>query len=386
MDFNQLLSRMKELDQPAVPSVDTPVAECGPAVMPQMGGMPAPMNDQPPPAHPSMSVNLNAQGMDNIESLLKLMTKVNPDMINQPVGMPSAMPTMSAMPSLMPPGPSISSIGDLGNLDSGPLKMLPDLDKEPEGDHAEPDADNMGGPSDMDADNMPAMMKIGGDDEGEEGPGPDGSAEHEGPEGEEPESDEEGEDEGEDEKEEEGYSGGFDQSTTSPDPELKSADYMLNKLSGGLGRQQTMTKHSYKQGDNPLAMRENLRASIKQELAQRLAEAKESHQSKTTMKHVKNPTAGEKQAAKDIKPGVKGYADRAAMLKSAEKDGRLKETNISELSKDTLKSYQDKAGKEIVHTMTSGDHMTTAKSAKKVMNRMKGSEKADNKIWKKDNA
>ncbi len=50
-----------------------------------------------------------------------------------------------------------------------------------------------------------------------------------------------------------------------------------------------------------------------------------SHQEKTTMKHVKNPTAGEKKAAKDIKPGVKGYADRVAMLKSAEKDGRLKE-------------------------------------------------------------
>ncbi len=50
-----------------------------------------------------------------------------------------------------------------------------------------------------------------------------------------------------------------------------------------------------------------------------------SHQAKTTMKHVKNPTAGEKKAAKDIKPGIKGYSDRVAMLKSAEKDGRLKE-------------------------------------------------------------
>ena len=57
----------------------------------------------------------------------------------------------------------------------------------------------------------------------------------------------------------------------------------------------------------------------------------------------------------------------------------------TELSKNTLKSYQDKAGKEIVHTMTSGDYMTTDKSAKKVMNRMKGSEKADNKIYKKEN-
>ena len=41
------------------------------------------------------------------------------------------------------------------------------------------------------------------------------------------------------------------------------------------------------------------------------------------LKHVKNPTKGEKTAAKDVKRG--SYADRAAMLKSAEKDDRLKE-------------------------------------------------------------
>ena len=40
------------------------------------------------------------------------------------------------------------------------------------------------------------------------------------------------------------------------------------------------------------------------------------------LKHVKNPTQGEKAAAKDVKRG--SYADRAAMLKSAEADGRLK--------------------------------------------------------------
>jgi hypothetical protein len=57
----------------------------------------------------------------------------------------------------------------------------------------------------------------------------------------------------------------------------------------------------------------------------------------------------------------------------------------TELSTNTLKSYQDKAGKDIVNTMTSGDYMTTDKSAKKVMNRMKGSEKADNKIYKREN-
>jgi hypothetical protein len=41
------------------------------------------------------------------------------------------------------------------------------------------------------------------------------------------------------------------------------------------------------------------------------------------LKHVKNPTQGEKDAAKDVKRG--SYADRAALLKSAENDGRLKE-------------------------------------------------------------
>ena len=40
------------------------------------------------------------------------------------------------------------------------------------------------------------------------------------------------------------------------------------------------------------------------------------------LKHVKNPTKGEKTAAKDVKRG--SYADRSAMLKSAEADGRLK--------------------------------------------------------------
>ena len=81
--------------------------------------------------------------------------------------------------------------------------------------------------------------------------------------------------------------------------------------------------------------------------------------------------------------------------KKSESTGKKWEVNVTgapatesiqtELSKNTLKSYQDKAGKEIVHTMTSGDYMTTDKSAKKVMNRMRGSEKADNKIYKKEN-
>jgi len=69
-----------------------------------------------------------------------------------------------------------------------------------------------------------------------------------------------------------------------------------------------------------------------------------SHQEKTTMKHVKNPTAGEKAAAKDIKPGIAGYKDRVDMLKSAEKDGRLKESDKQTMSR-AAKGHE-KYGKE----------------------------------------
>jgi hypothetical protein len=289
MDFNQLLAKMRDLDQPAAQEI--PVAECGPEMMPQQGMAPA-MNDQPPPAHPSMSVNLNAQGMDNIESLLKLMTKVNPDMINQPPKM-MPMPAIAAMPSLTPPGPSISAIGDLGNLDAGPLKMLPDLDMDKP--HDEPDADNMGGPSDMDSDNMPNDIdKVSSD-----------------------EDDQKDDDRGmekDDEKKNE-YA-------NEPEEKYKDIDYMVNKLSGGMNR----PKGTYPKvagGDNPMQRVEavDLRTSIRNELRDRLAEVKS--EKFDPLKHVKNPTPGEKKAAKDVKRG--SYADRAAMLKSAEADGRLKD-------------------------------------------------------------
>lgn len=82
-----------------------------------------------------------------------------------------------------------------------------------------------------------------------------------------------------------------------------------------------------------------------------------SHQEKTTMKHVKNPTASEKKAAKDIKPGVAGYKDRVEMLKSAEADGRLKsegkdegkpDKNFAKIAKDAGKRYGSKAAGERV--------------------------------------
>lgn len=44
------------------------------------------------------------------------------------------------------------------------------------------------------------------------------------------------------------------------DPEYKDVDYMTKDLAGGLNRPKKMVKHSYKQGDNPMAMEESLMA------------------------------------------------------------------------------------------------------------------------------
>ncbi len=235
---------MRELDQPAATQIESaPVEECG---TPMMGNAPAPMS--PPHNPPSLSINLNAQGMDDIESIMKLMTKVNPDMINQP--MPAPMPL--EIPISAPKEPKM---GPLGNLDSGPLKMLPDLDMdEPEGAHSEPDADNMGGPSDNDADNMPGGM--------------DGVSKAQGDLDNDGDHDMDDHDMEKDDKKK-------DEWANEPDEEVKDVDYMVNKLAGGMNR----PKRTYPKvagGDNPMQRTEStdLRASIKAELAKRLAEAK----------------------------------------------------------------------------------------------------------------
>lgn len=107
MDFHQLLAKMQQLDQPVAENL--PVEACG-----DVPAMPTPTAQVPPVNPPSMTVNMNAQGMDNIEDLLKLITKVNPDM--EKPAMPP-LPTMGAEPSITSIKPSLP-----------PLKMLPDLD------------------------------------------------------------------------------------------------------------------------------------------------------------------------------------------------------------------------------------------------------------------
>jgi hypothetical protein len=259
MDFQQLLAKMVQLDQPVG---ETVVPECGDpmGMTPPMGGnMGKP--DTPPP---SMSVNLNAQGMDDIAELMKLMTKVNPDMINQPEK------PMDPIAMLTPPGPSISSIGNLGNLDAGPLKMLPNLDKDEP--HSEPDADNMGGPSDMDADNMPPMGDLDrddGDDVTKAMGDIDGDGDH----------DMDDHDAEKEEPEEKDKEEAFGNSAPGSDgPDYKGIDASLRNGDDLNKPKKSFSGKPYR-GDNPMAAnayesKETLRANIRAELLQRLAEAK----------------------------------------------------------------------------------------------------------------
>ena len=85
-------------------------------------------------------------------------------------------------------------------------------------------------------------------------------------------------------------------------------------------------------------------AARKAMMTNKMSEA-ESHQSKTTMKHINNPNAAEKKAAKDIKPGIAGVRDRLAMLDAAKKRGALKNEDVDLLS--NLYDQLDESNQEI---------------------------------------
>jgi len=238
MDFNQLMARMRELDQPTNEGgcgMDAPMA---PPMSSPMGMTP-PKPDTPPP---TMSINLNAQGMDNIESLMKLVTKVNPSM-DKP-----------AMPTMMPPSISIEPmdkpagmppLGGLGDLDKGPLKMLPDLDS---------DNDDMpGGEMDKDEPSDDIPKGLDQDDDGDHDM-----------------DDHDAEKKDKDEA--------FGNSVGGSEPDYNTIADVMNK-GDDLNRPKKSFSGKPYRGDNPMAAgayesKEQLRAGIRAELMQRLAEAK----------------------------------------------------------------------------------------------------------------
>ena len=232
---------MQELDRPATEA-------CGDSPMPMSMpmGMP-PMPEKPDTPPPTMSINLNAQGLDNIEELMKLVKSVNPDM-DKPA---SPISAISIEPMDKP----------MGGLP--PLKMLPSMDSEP---HDEPDADNMGGPSDMDADNMPPMGDLDrddGDDVTKDMGDIDNDGDHD-------MDDHDAEKKNKDEA--------FGNSLNGSEPEYAGVDAAIPDGNDLNKPKKSFSGKPYR-GDNPMAAgayesKEQLRASIREELLQRLAEAK----------------------------------------------------------------------------------------------------------------
>ena len=232
---------MQELDRPATEACgDSPMPMSMPMSMPPMPEK----SDTPPP---TMSINLNAQGLDNIEELMKLVKSVNPDM-DKPA---SPISSISIEPMDKP----------MGGLP--PLKMLPPMDSEP---HDEPDADNMGGPSDMDADNMPPMGDLDRDD-GDDVTKAMGDIDSDG------DHDMDDHDAEKKEKDE-----AFGNSLNGSEPEYAGINAATPDGNDLNKPKKSFSGKPYR-GDNPMAAgayesKEQLRASIREELLQRLAEAK----------------------------------------------------------------------------------------------------------------
>lgn len=227
MDYQKLLQRLAELDQPTTKSA---VSECG-----DMAPLPSTAQSTTPP---TMSVNLNAQGMDNIESLLKLMTKVNPDMAK-----PVAPMSMVADPH---PATMLSLPVDMDGEEDGEL----DGDKN---EFAPLAAVGAGlGRAAAGAMGAGGIGQTAGALAGRIA----GSA---------------ASDMINSEANDEEYA-------NEPDEEVKDVDYIINKVSGGMNRPQG-TYPKVAGGDNPMQKIKSmegadLRAAIRAELLQRLAEAK----------------------------------------------------------------------------------------------------------------
>jgi hypothetical protein len=269
MDFHALLAKMKAIDSmPTAAPVDQITQECGDPMMPPstMSQLPT-SQTTPPPAHPSMSVNLNAQGMDNIEQMMKLFQKVNPDMMPK---IPEPMPGISPMPGIASIKPEIPPLKMLPvELDQPKADPMADMGNEPEMNIANTDNDNDSGELDSLGDIDPEMGK-------DPGNGDDGVDRAHG------DLDNDGDHDMDDHDMEKDAAkkdedGGFQNATTEPEERYKSVDYMNNKLAGGMNKPKS-TFPKVSDGDNPMQKvkesEDAFRASIRADLQRRLNEAK----------------------------------------------------------------------------------------------------------------
>ncbi len=200
MNFQELYKKIADLDKP---------------VSEECGAMPTSMSQEPPVAPPSVSINMNAQGMDNIESLLKLVSKVNPDMPE---------PTMND---------PIIKIGMSDQDQMNPAKI--GFENAPDEQYADIDAVTKDAGGGMNGPKHPKDLRV-------KDPSP------------------------------------YENEAYENEPDEKYDDHLkiIKHLAGGMNKEKTMVKHSYKQGDNPMAMpeSEDPLASIKADLRTRLEEFK----------------------------------------------------------------------------------------------------------------
>lgn len=247
MNFNELYKRINNIDKG--------LNECGEP----MGAMMAGQTATPPV---SMNVSINAQGIDNIRSMMDLWTKVNPDMM--PAGglppTPSLSdPSMSKTPTLQltpPMGASSDDIDELEPSDMGDNDLDIDIDGDDTPDIAIDTDGEEGGdeepqgfanqPDEKYADIDDVTTKAGGGMNGPKNP-KDLRVKDPSP------------------YENEEYANSPDEHT---DDHLR----IIKHLAGGMNKEKPMVKHSYKQGDNPMAMpeSEDPLASIKHDLRSRL--------------------------------------------------------------------------------------------------------------------
>lgn len=199
MNFQDLYKKIADLDKPVS-------EECG---------MTPPMPSAPNTPPPSVSINMNAQGMDNIESLLKLVSKVNPDMPKPAMTDPIIKIGMPDQDTMNTP-----KIG----FENSPDEQYADIDAVT--------TDAGGG---MNGPKHPKDLRV-------KDPSP------------------------------------YENEAYENEPDEKYDDHlkMIKHLAGGMNKEKTMVKHSYKQGDNPMAMpeSEDPLASIKADLRTRLEEFK----------------------------------------------------------------------------------------------------------------
>jgi len=265
MDFHALLAKMKEIDRAPVQSAPA-VEACGdPMSMPPSAMPVSQPTTTPPPSHPSMSVNLNAQGMDNIEQMMKLFQKVNPDMM--PKINPSPTPMVAPMPGMLAAKPEIP-----------PLKMLPDFDADNDnkvGGEMDLDKPDMGEPK-IDIDLPPDHDK---DHDIVKTLDKDGDGDHDMDDHDMDDTDqEEPKDDIDSDEEPKKEDGGFQNATTKPEEKFSDIDHMVNKFAGGMNSNHG-TYPKVADGDNPLQKikesdEDSFRASIRADLERRLNEAK----------------------------------------------------------------------------------------------------------------